>query len=307
VKTGYGYSPFGTTYKSNTNSNNNLLFTGRELDLGGTVYYFRGRYYNTGFQRFLSEDPIGFAGGDTNLYRYVGNTPLVGSDPTGLADTILVGGITASQGGSGNNGGFSLFDFFGSLLSNFFGGPQIPTVNPSMGSMSTGGQSTHGVRIDGNSEYFCGKYRIGCDAVDGNQNVYKSEFKEVTQPAGSIRNVNPKPGLGRTDNCANCAVATDATLAGRPASALPGVRTPIQVLEGLFGGVFRNASIGSIKYGLRSAGNGARGIVYGYRSDGTAHVFNAVNQRGIIRFLDGQTGGAASLNGYAGFGFLRTN
>jgi hypothetical protein len=42
--------------------------------------------------------------------------------------------------------------------------------------MSTGGQSTHGVRIDGNSEYFCGKYRIGCDAVDGNQNVFKSVF-----------------------------------------------------------------------------------------------------------------------------------
>jgi RHS repeat-associated protein len=44
-------------------SNNNLLFTGRELDLGATVYYFRCRYYNAGFQRFLSEDPIGFAGG----------------------------------------------------------------------------------------------------------------------------------------------------------------------------------------------------------------------------------------------------
>jgi RHS repeat-associated protein len=56
VKTGYGYSPFGSTTKSNNNSNNNLLFTGRELDLGATVYYFRGRYYNAGFQRFLSID-----------------------------------------------------------------------------------------------------------------------------------------------------------------------------------------------------------------------------------------------------------
>jgi filamentous hemagglutinin len=175
-----------------------------------------------------------------------------------------------------------------------------------MGPMSTGGQSTHGVRIDGNSEYFCGKYSIGCDAVDGNQNVYKSENTGGTQPAGSIKNVNPKPGLGRTENCANCAIATDATLAGRPASALPGVRTPIQVLEDLFGGVFRNASIGSIKNYLKYYGNGARGIVYGFRQDGTAHFFNAVNQRGTIRFLDGQAGKAASLEGYEGFGFLRT-
>ncbi len=89
VKTGYGYAPFGTTFKSNNNSNNNLLFTGRELDLGQTVYYFRARYYNTGFQRFLSEDPTGFGAGDTNLYRYVSNSPAIANDPTGLGDELL--------------------------------------------------------------------------------------------------------------------------------------------------------------------------------------------------------------------------
>jgi RHS repeat-associated protein len=152
VKTGYGYSPFGTTFKSNNNSNNNLLFTGRELDLGATVYYFRGRYYNAGFQRFLSEDPIGFAGGDTNLYRYNGNSPLVGNDPMGLEAT----------GDAPGGGGFNIFDFFSGIFNifNIFGGPPTPTGNPSMGPMSTGGPSTHGVRIDGNSEYFCAKYGI---------------------------------------------------------------------------------------------------------------------------------------------------
>jgi RHS repeat-associated protein len=208
VKTGYGYSPFGTTYKSNTNSNNNLLFTGRELDLGGTVYYFRGRYYNTGFQRFLSEDPIGFAGGDTNLYRYVGNTPLVGSDPTGLADTVLVGGITASQGGSGNNGGFSLFDFFGGLLSNFFGGSQIPNRKPA----NTGGLSDHGApdfKVSArarNSQYACSKYTtFDCSAVDseqidGQQNVFKSENgPSGGKPAVPGDNYNPEVVKGRIE------------------------------------------------------------------------------------------------------------
>src|SRR5208283_5277438 len=34
--------------------------------------------------RWTSEDPLGFAAGDTNLYRYVGNGPTDGTDPTGL-------------------------------------------------------------------------------------------------------------------------------------------------------------------------------------------------------------------------------
>lgn len=33
---------------------------------------------------WISEDPIGFAGGDVNLMRYVGNGVLSAIDPTGL-------------------------------------------------------------------------------------------------------------------------------------------------------------------------------------------------------------------------------
>lgn len=55
-------------------------------------------------------------------------------------------------------------------------------------------------------------------------------------------------------------------------------------------------------------GSGARGIVFGGRGADAGHFFNVVNQGGVIRFLDGQSGGAANLSdGFADFWLLRTN
>lgn len=123
--------------------------------------------------------------------------------------------------------------------------------------------------------------------------------------AGSIRAVNP---LGGGMNCVNCSVATDATLGGSPASALLSGPKPISVLERLYGGSFKPVSgQAEIEGILADAGNGARGIVYGSRGSQVGHVFNGVNQGGTIRFLDGQTGGAASFSGFDSFMFLRTN
>jgi uncharacterized protein RhaS with RHS repeats len=42
------------------------------------------RYYDPSTGRFISEDPIGFQGGDINLYAYVQNNPLMRVDPSGL-------------------------------------------------------------------------------------------------------------------------------------------------------------------------------------------------------------------------------
>lgn len=47
------------------------------------LYYVRSRWYDANLGRFLSIDPIGLAGGDLNLYRYVGNNPLDFVDPMG--------------------------------------------------------------------------------------------------------------------------------------------------------------------------------------------------------------------------------
>lgn len=60
------------------------------------LYYYRARYYEPKFGRFISEDPIRFAGG-MNFYAYVGNNPVTHSDPFGLAEpgTLTIGSLWA--------------------------------------------------------------------------------------------------------------------------------------------------------------------------------------------------------------------
>jgi len=89
IQTQYTYEPFGFTTQTGTASTSSYKYTGREDD-GTGLYYYRARYYQPRFQRFIVEDPIGFLGGDMNLYGYVRNVPMILSDPDGLtADTNM--------------------------------------------------------------------------------------------------------------------------------------------------------------------------------------------------------------------------
>jgi RHS repeat-associated protein len=77
----YTYEPYGRTYVAGNDGGNAYRYAGREDD-GTGLYFNRARYYSPGLQRFLSEDPIGFDGGN-NLYGYVGNQPTARIDPSG--------------------------------------------------------------------------------------------------------------------------------------------------------------------------------------------------------------------------------
>ena len=147
------------------------------------------------------------------------------------------------------------------------------------------------------------------------QFVSETNALEVSVPrtpvAGAAPRVNPGfPGAGRTKNCVNCSLATDATFAGHPASALPtrGPR-PISVIEQAYGGKFiRALGRSDIEHVMSSLGPGSRGIVFGEHAGRPGHVFNAVvNQRGVVKFFDGQTGKPASLEGFTGFRLLITS
>ncbi len=83
IATSYTYDPFGATTVGGSANANPYQFTGREND-GTGLYFYRARYYSPTFQRFASQDPIGFAARDFNIYRYVGDDPTNFTDWFGL-------------------------------------------------------------------------------------------------------------------------------------------------------------------------------------------------------------------------------
>ncbi|HEY1374377.1 MAG TPA: RHS repeat-associated core domain-containing protein, partial [Candidatus Binatia bacterium] len=99
VQTEYTYEPFGSTLITGNSDSNPYEYTARENDSSG-LYFYRARYYNPLFQRFISEDAILTAGNPdipfsvprlvkTPLklqpYAYVENAPTDRIDPSGLA------------------------------------------------------------------------------------------------------------------------------------------------------------------------------------------------------------------------------
>lgn len=66
-----GFQPFG--------------FAGGLYDQPTGLTHFSAREYDAATGRWLQKDPIGFAGGDANVYAYVGNDLVNFVDPTGLS------------------------------------------------------------------------------------------------------------------------------------------------------------------------------------------------------------------------------
>ena len=84
VKQSYVYDSFGQIVQTVGSVTNPYTYTGREFDSESGLYYYRFRHYDPRIGRFLQEDPIGFWGGDLNLYNYVWANPINYVDPFGL-------------------------------------------------------------------------------------------------------------------------------------------------------------------------------------------------------------------------------
>jgi RHS repeat-associated protein len=119
------YESFGAV-SSSSGTGDRFLYTAREYDSVAKLQNNRNRYYDAVIGRWNEQDPIGFAGDDANLYRYVGNAPAAFFDPAGLEmylkpvdvhgygnhyellvyDPVTGTGYVFSGGGAGISGAF---------------------------------------------------------------------------------------------------------------------------------------------------------------------------------------------------------
>ena len=93
------YDAFGkATVDAGSTIINNHRFPGQYFDNETGLHYNWNRYYEPGTGRYVMEDPIGYAGGDENIYRYVFNNPTNFVDPLGLWSTSAHNAIIDEYG-----------------------------------------------------------------------------------------------------------------------------------------------------------------------------------------------------------------
>ena len=86
------YDGFGTVVsESDPAQRGSFGFTGLALDPVTGLTHAHWRELDTALGQWTQEDPMGFAAGDANVRRYVGNDPVNRVDPSGLDELILGG------------------------------------------------------------------------------------------------------------------------------------------------------------------------------------------------------------------------
>ncbi len=86
VVNSYNYTPFGMILNESKTFSQPFKYVGKlgVMAEDSGFYYMRARYYDPVTGRFISEDPLGFGGGDVNLFVYAQNNPVMFMDPLGL-------------------------------------------------------------------------------------------------------------------------------------------------------------------------------------------------------------------------------
>jgi RHS repeat-associated protein len=95
------YDEFGSVVQDSNPGFQPFGFAGGLSDPDTGLVRFGFRDYDPSVGRWTAPDPIGWGGGDPNLYAYVGNDPVSATDRLGLADAAWLLVINVDGGGSG--------------------------------------------------------------------------------------------------------------------------------------------------------------------------------------------------------------
>ena len=101
LTSGYRHDAFGVPVAGPKVDETSVQYGGAfgyEAGLPGGLLAVGARYYDPNLGRFLSPDPLGFAGG-MNPYAYCGNDPVNMVDPEGESPLLVTGGVGAVVGG----------------------------------------------------------------------------------------------------------------------------------------------------------------------------------------------------------------
>jgi hypothetical protein len=128
------------------------------------------------------------------------------------------------------------------------------------------------------------------DVVSHRQQPFES-------PEGWAADVNGDgPSVaGRNVNCIDCTRAVESNWRGHDAVAAPlkpgiGLGTSSELLEDWTGGLLRPTTIGAVQRRLADLGPGSSALVVSRWGSGRAHAYNAINDAGVVKWVDGQPG-----------------
>ncbi|MFC5401490.1 RHS repeat domain-containing protein [Cohnella soli] len=122
----YDFDIWGNITQSTETISNPFKYSGEIYDDESGLYYLRARYYDPSISRFITEDtyegqinnPL-----TLNLYTYVGNNPLIYTDPTGhfwetIADIISIGwsAVDFWKDPSWSNAGYLAWDIAAAIV-----------------------------------------------------------------------------------------------------------------------------------------------------------------------------------------------
>jgi len=197
----YVYRPFGETYfESGTHFR--YLYTGQEQDFETGLYFYNARYYDARLARFIQPDTIvpgAFDPQALNRYSYVGNSPIVYTDPTGhfsLRDVfrvveIVVGAVIVAGGGP-------LAGFGAALIAHGAEGLGANVSGGGGAGVSCTANGCQPVAIDSNSDFIPPPSQTGGGIVLPNPDpgaVVDQSFTSLSPEAGGPPSVLPPNNL----------------------------------------------------------------------------------------------------------------